>query len=328
MILAGIDEAGYGPLLGPLVVGCCAFVVDGVDPTGELPCLWKRLKKITSKNRSKTGRKLYINDSKLVYSPSAGLKELERSVLAVAGTLGSSYCERLEDFIELTASHAVADLAEHRWYVPFDGETFPLEQQSASIRVMSNGLKAEMEQSGTRCVHLAARLVPERQFNRMVEATRNKSSALFSIAAIHLDQLLKTYGRDGLVIFCDRQGGRGHYGHLLRLMFEEWAMEIVCETISDKNGRSEYRLTRGSDVVRIIFCEKAEAQCMPVALASMLSKYLRETTMRRFNAFWRQHLPEIEPTAGYYGDGERFLNDIDVKRRELGIADHELIRCR
>ena len=44
-----------------------------------------------------------------------------------------------------------------------------------------------------------------------------------------------------LVIFCDRQGGRGHYGHLLRLMFEDWAMEIVCETISDKGGRSEYR---------------------------------------------------------------------------------------
>ena len=32
MILAGIDEAGYGPLLGPLVVGCCAFEVEPLGP--------------------------------------------------------------------------------------------------------------------------------------------------------------------------------------------------------------------------------------------------------------------------------------------------------
>ena len=34
--------------------------------------------------------------------------------------------------------------------------------------------------------------------------------------------------------------------------------------------------------------------------------------MRRFNAFWRQYLPEVQPTAGYYNDGQRFLADIDA----------------
>src|SRR5690349_12213948 len=54
MILAGIDEAGYGPLLGPLVVGCCAFELTDGDPAAdELPCLWKRLRKLVSKNRTK-----------------------------------------------------------------------------------------------------------------------------------------------------------------------------------------------------------------------------------------------------------------------------------
>ena len=67
---------------------------------------------------------------------------------------------------------------------------------------------------------------------------------------------------------------------------------------------------------------------LPVAVASMLSKYLREALMRRFNAFWQTHLPEVSPTAGYYGDGARFLQDIDSKRRELGIADAELVRSR
>src|SRR5437764_14373214 len=84
MILAGIDEAGYGPLLGALVVGCCAFEVGAggaLDPA-ELHCLWARLRKHVSRKRLKSGRKLHVNDSKVVYSPSLGLKELERSVLA------------------------------------------------------------------------------------------------------------------------------------------------------------------------------------------------------------------------------------------------------
>jgi len=36
----------------------------------------------------------------------------------------------------------------------------------------------------------------------------------------------------------------------------------------------------------------------------------------------------VTPTAGYYNDGQRFLQDIDAKRRELGIADELLIRSR
>jgi hypothetical protein len=93
-----------------------------------------------------------------------------------------------------------------------------------------------MDNASLRCVHLAARVVPERQFNQMLDATRNKGSALFSTAVVHLDHLIRAYGEKGLVIFCDRQGGREHYGALLRLMFEDWSLEVTREL----DGHSEY----------------------------------------------------------------------------------------
>jgi hypothetical protein len=50
--------------------------------------------------------------------------------------------------------------------------------------------------------------------------------------------------------------------------------------------------------------------------------------MRRFNAYWQRELPGVAPTAGYYGDGTRFLSDIAQRRLELGIGDEELVRCK
>ena len=322
MILAGIDEAGYGPVLGPLVVGTCAFEVEG-DAEAEPPCLWKLLRKLISKNRSRDGKKLHVNDSKLVYSTAMGLKELERSVLTLAAACGELPAD-LEALLTARCPAVVAEMGRYPWYRSEFQPKYPLEQDAIGVKLFANALRAEMQRVQTQCVHLAARVICEGELNRMFDATRNKSNVLFSVAAGHLDDLLRTFGRQKLVIICDRQGGRAHYGPLLRLLFEEWSLEIV----SDTDSRSEYRLVRDGHPVRIVFVEKAEVGCMPVALASMLSKYLREAMMDRFNGYWQQQLPGVIRTAGYHGDGNRFLGDIEQKRRELGVLDAQLIRSR
>lgn len=319
MVIAGIDEAGYGPILGPLVVGCTVFSTPTHD--GEVPCLWSQLRRYVSK-KSTAGRKLHINDSKLVYSPANGLRELERSVVAMVAV--AQMPSGFDDFLQMVAPDTMSDLAAHPWYAATPQETYPFELDGLALKLLANGLRLDMQQSQTHCLALRARVLLEQPLNRMLDATRNKANTLFSISAGHLDYLIRTFGDQDLLIFCDRQGGRSHYGSLLRTMFDDYSLQIVSEA----DAMSEYCLVKPASRVRIIFREKAEQYALPVALASMLAKYLREGLMRRFNHWWLQQVPGIEPTAGYYTDGVRFLDQIETKRKELGIADHQLIRAR
>jgi ribonuclease HIII len=148
---------------------------------------------------------------------------------------------------------------------------------------------------------------------------------LFSLAAGHIDSLLRQFAHEGLVIVCDRQGGREHYGRLLQLMFEDWQLEVLLET----EARSDYKLVhRDGRAARILFATKSESTSMATAVASMLCKYLREAMMHRFNRFWKMHLPEVSPTAGYYTDGLRFLDDIRARREAIGIDEARLVRVK
>ncbi len=320
MIIAGIDEAGYGPVLGPLVVSCCAFATPDAD---TLPCLWERLSRMASKSRDKRGQKLHVNDSKAVYSPSQGLKELERSVLCLIEQAHVKSAN-LTEAIRLVDPVVITDLAAYDWYAEELDERFPLQVDPAAVQISSNAWRIESENSATGCVHYAAHVMLERQFNAMVEKTRNKASASFSLVARHMDQLLKTYSDQDLWIVCDRQGGREHYGSTLRMMFEDWSLQIESESPE----RAEYRLSQGSRSARIVFAEKAESIALPVAAASMLAKYLREALMHRFNRYWQQHQSDLKPTAGYYTDGWRFINEIEPLRGKMGLKDADLIRSR
>src|SRR5580658_6307802 len=106
--IIGIDEAGYGPNLGPFVMTAVACRLP--DPLG-VPNLWQLLRTVVRQAADADDGRILVDDSKLVFSTARGLAELERGVLTLLFRLVSQPCHGLQS---LLAGVAPDDLAELR----------------------------------------------------------------------------------------------------------------------------------------------------------------------------------------------------------------------
>ena len=60
----------------------------------------------------------------------------------------------------------------------------------------------------------------------------------------------------------------------------------------------------------------------------MISKYVRELLMERMNDYLAGLDAGLQPTAGYWKDGLRFIEDLRSRLPGLRIDDRQLIRSR
>jgi ribonuclease HIII len=168
------------------------------------------------------------------------------------------------------------------------------------------------------------RSVEPEEFNRLLDQFDSKGSLLSCITLrLITDQLKQEKSLSPVLILCDKHGGRNHYLDLLTGFFSE---ELI-QTVRESRASSVYRLTSAGRKLEFRFLAKGESQ-IPIALASMLSKYRRELAMIRFNEFWQSHIADLRPTAGYPEDAKRFKRDIAAVQAELGIADDSIWRKR
>jgi hypothetical protein len=381
-VLIGVDEAGYGPNYGPLAVAATAWRIGGEERgarseesegassgrrAGEraravasrsledapaavapkTPCdvdLYKLLRKAVGRAPDKAGRKLAIADSKVLYSPQVGLRQLERGVLAALGALrakprsdapiasgdqsgGVAPCiARFLELLELTE----ADGERRRHEVPCHADdelALPVAELGENVQRLAAALLAACGAAGVGLVAIRARLVYPAEFNALVERWGSKGAALshvtMGLVRGVVDGVLGVQNAAGVRISFDKHGGRNRYAALLQHHFpDSW-----IDPVSEHRHRSHYRWEHAGTPVEAEFRVGCE-ELLPTALASMTAKYHRELAMRAFNAFWTARVPGLRPTAGYPGDAARFRADIAAVQAELGFAEAAIWRCR
>jgi ribonuclease HII len=299
MWIAGIDEAGYGPNLGPLVQAAVAIELRDDAADG-----WDSLAEIVRKVRGKKDDRIVIDDSKKLYTK-GGLAALEANLARSLGIVPGSFHGFLQGVL---LPGCLDDLAAEHW---FEGE------ESLPIHAAT-----ERHPAFPPC-SVVVNLVPTKLFNQIVDGSGSKATVL-SCGLTALLGAVRNVGTGPLRVSCDKQGGRNHYAAMLAAAFPDGWVVVELESADE----SCYRIENLDRPISVTFKPRADGESLAVALASMMCKYLREVCMAQFNRFWAKQVPGIAPTAGYPVDAKRFYAEIDGARQKLNLAPEDVWRSR
>lgn len=298
------------------------------SPQPDQHDLYRRLRRVVSRSPSDTH--VAIADSKTLYKPGHGLRQLERGVHAALATIGCP-AQSWSDLVR-TCEADPDDVHQHLcWHDGFDCR-LPLDATRDELLLIGSHLAEASDDAGVRPLLVRARLVFPAEFNELTERFGSKGAALSHVTIGLLREVVEaaresvspSAAADSPVFaLCDKHGARNRYAALLQHHFSEHWIEPVTEG----HVESSYEWGPPESRVHCAFRMQGEA-FLPTALASMTAKYLRELSMRAFNEFWCARVPGLRPTAGYPGDAPRFKQAIAVVQRELGMADHVLWRNR
>lgn len=331
--VVGIDEAGYGPTLGPLVVGATLWHV----PERRLDAdYWKLLSSCVS--RTSRGWRLALDDSKRAFDRKKGIGSLERTVLAFAAAAGQT-CDTLSGLLRAVGG-TEQPVPAAPWYAELNAP-LPLDPAAAAGDGVRERLARTCAAAQLSFCGFLAEVVTEDRYNQRLAATHNKADVLLEHVlrlALRADEAAARLGRrapnepivpdERRVLWIDRLGGRDEYRQALMTAFPERQMHELEVSAQRSAYQLAPRAGSGAPCWQIEFLVDGDQSRLPIALASMLAKYLREALMERFNRFWRSWIPDLRPTAGYYSDAQRFLADIHPVIAKAGVPHAAFVRAR
>jgi ribonuclease HII len=298
VLVCGIDENGLGPRLGPLIATAVTLDLPAYDRA--------RLRRI--------GARVGIDDSK----QTAGFGQM-----AAAESLALALLEKLHgnapaDADALFHTLALGGVAPLRARCP--AESLP-QCWSAAVPLPAFGGDPEVGRAAlARLARHGVSVARVRSRILCVSALRDEVARLGSRTTVDLslfEHLLldaRSAAPSDIEAWLGMVGGIRDYPS-----YFDHLKDHEVEVIEQTSKASRYR---SPGIGTFSFEVDADARHLPVALASMVGKYVRELAMERQNRFYANHDAELPRPSGYHDPvTARFVEGSRPLRKRLGIID-------
>jgi hypothetical protein len=259
--------------------------------------------------------RLWVDDSKAILRGGKGRDRLESACLAALHAAGKGVPGSLEELLGAVIAGTPDEAELSPW---FDegarSSTWPWVVSRDAIEDLAGRRVLEPVGRTWRLAAVESVVVGPARFNASLEASGSKADVHFAAFARLLRRAWDR-AEDGAPTFVtgDKHGGRHYYLEpLSRAFADAW-----IDRGPERPESSQYTLRGGPRRLELTLIPRADRADGLVALASIVSKAIRELWMEGFNAYWCARVPGLRPTAGYPVDAWRFRRAIE------GAADAE-----
>jgi len=276
MEIIAIDENGLGPILGPLIISAIKLKVK------EPVFFYSKITNFQSKIKISDSKSTFRRKEKWTYSKG---EIISLSILKVF-----SFEELLKNYVNLIISDFERDFYIKNYKLPIWAKHIDF---SLNLREEINFLD-----------YRAYAIFPN-AFNEML-----KNAHKFQIdIKFFLDLAYELSNSENNFIMCGKVGGYTYYSKIFKLFgIEEY--KVIKESL----GHSAYKLSYKNKFFEVHFLMDGDENYYPIAISSIIGKYLREIFMKALNESFG-FFEEIPYSSGYAHDYKTKILIDEIKKK-------------